>query len=214
MLDTRANFPGSNGPQPLENGHDPRLYLRTNDGRVLTPHQIFRGMHLGSFFTSLGVVNFNKGNAREMLRHVIREMPNLPGAEDFTPADAEDLIAETIDSEGEEVKPYAGHLYDPEGHILTCPNEAQIRFTRLEGRIFWPLFANPERVISNPTLLRRGWGYDGAKGDISLIKTHISHIREKLGKAGDQGKDQLIVKARPWLGYYLLSRADESRGKA
>jgi DNA-binding response OmpR family regulator len=42
------------------------------------------------------------------------------------------------------------------------------------------------------------WGYDS--GDASLLKTHICHIRQKLGLAAEQSGG---IKAVPGVGYSL-----------
>ena len=56
---------------------------------------------------------------------------------------------------------------------------------------------NPGRVIPYSRLVEYAWGYDG--GDASLLKTHISHIRTKLGLDTAQGG----IKAVAGVGYSL-----------
>jgi DNA-binding response OmpR family regulator len=59
-----------------------------------------------------------------------------------------------------------------------------IQLTPLEFRILYLLAMNEGRVIPYSRLVEYAWGYDG--GDASLLKTHICHIRKKLGLAVDQ----------------------------
>jgi DNA-binding response OmpR family regulator len=54
-----------------------------------------------------------------------------------------------------------------------------VQLTPLEFRILYLLAMNAGRVIPYSRLVEYAWGYDG--GDASLLKTHICHIRKKLG---------------------------------
>jgi DNA-binding response OmpR family regulator len=73
----------------------------------------------------------------------------------------------------------------------------RVQLTPLEFRILYLLAMNPGRVIPYSRLVEYAWGYDG--GDASLIKTHISHIRTKLGLNTAQGE----IKAVAGVGYSL-----------
>ncbi len=57
----------------------------------------------------------------------------------------------------------------------------QVQLTPLEFRILYILAMNEGRVIPYSRLVEYAWGYDG--GDSALLKTHICHIRKKLGAA-------------------------------
>jgi DNA-binding response OmpR family regulator len=54
-----------------------------------------------------------------------------------------------------------------------------IRFTPLQFRLLYMLVMNAGNVVPYTRLVEYGWGYDG--GDSLLLKTHICHIRKKLG---------------------------------
>jgi two-component system, OmpR family, response regulator MtrA len=54
-----------------------------------------------------------------------------------------------------------------------------IRFTPLQFRVLYMLMMNAGHVVSYSRLVEYGWGYDG--GDSLLLKTHVCHIRSKLG---------------------------------
>jgi DNA-binding response OmpR family regulator len=72
--------------------------------------------------------------------------------------------------------------------------------TPLEFRILHVLAINVGRVVTSARLVEHAWGYDG--GESSLLKTHVSHIRHKLGmRRGESG----YVKAVPWVGYSLTN---------
>jgi DNA-binding response OmpR family regulator len=54
-----------------------------------------------------------------------------------------------------------------------------VQLTPLEFRILYMLAMNEGQVIPYPRLVDYAWGFEG--GDASLLKTHICHIRQKLG---------------------------------
>jgi DNA-binding response OmpR family regulator len=54
----------------------------------------------------------------------------------------------------------------------------EIALTPLEFKLLHILAANAGRVVTASRLVDYAWGYDG--GHVSLLKTHISHIRKKL----------------------------------
>ena len=77
---------------------------------------------------------------------------------------------------------------------------APLDLTAIEFRVVFLLVANAGRVIPYARLVEYAWGYDG--GDASLLKTHVCHIREKLGmplgaKAG--------IKSVAGVGYKLVA---------
>ncbi len=80
----------------------------------------------------------------------------------------------------------------------TIKGDKSIQLTRLEFRILYLLGMNVGRVIPYSRMVEYAWGYDG--GDSSLLKTHICHIRQKLGlSAGRNGG----IRAIPGVGYSL-----------
>ncbi len=54
-----------------------------------------------------------------------------------------------------------------------------VQLTPLEFRILYMLAMNEGRVIPYSRLVEYVWGYDS--GDANLLKTHLCHIRKKLG---------------------------------
>jgi DNA-binding response OmpR family regulator len=73
-----------------------------------------------------------------------------------------------------------------------------VQLTPLEFRILYMLAMNEGRVIPYSRLVEYAWGYDS--GDANLLKTHICHIRKKLGlPTGQPGG----VRAVAGVGYRL-----------
>jgi DNA-binding response OmpR family regulator len=76
--------------------------------------------------------------------------------------------------------------------------DARLRMTRLETRILYYLVANAGRVLPTDRLIDLVWEYEG--GDAFSLKTHISHIRQKLGIAkGEAG----YISSVPQVGYTM-----------
>jgi DNA-binding response OmpR family regulator len=73
----------------------------------------------------------------------------------------------------------AGLSIDVDSHEIHRPNGELVRLTPIEFRILHALIMAAPRVVSNERLVDYAWNYYG--GDVSLLKTHISHIRRKLG---------------------------------
>ena len=77
-----------------------------------------------------------------------------------------------------------------------------VQLTPLEFRILYLLAMNAGRVIPYSRLVEYAWGYYGDYNtrDSSMLKTHISHIREKLNLRSDQKGG---IRAVPGVGYSL-----------
>ncbi len=76
--------------------------------------------------------------------------------------------------------------------------DKHLRMTRLETRILYFLVSNAGRVLPTERLIELVWNYEG--GDAFALKTHISHIRQKLGIAkGEPG----YIGSLPHVGYTL-----------
>ena len=75
----------------------------------------------------------------------------------------------------------------------------EIPLTPLEFKLLHILAANAGRVVTATRLVDYAWGYDG--GNVSLLKTHISHIRKKLDlPQTDLGDIRAVAK----VGYRLM----------
>ena len=92
----------------------------------------------------------------------------------------------------------AGDLVlDLQSHEATKGGRA-VQLTPLEFKILYMLALNEGRVIPYSRLVEYAWGFDG--GDANLLKTHISHIRDKLGlDAGQSG----AIRAVAGVGYSM-----------
>jgi DNA-binding response OmpR family regulator len=80
-----------------------------------------------------------------------------------------------------------------------------VRLTPLEFRLLYILASNEGRVVRSERLVEYAWGHD--EGDAGLLKSHMSHIRQKLGMRPDQGP---YIRNVPWVGY-SLSHAEPAR---
>jgi DNA-binding response OmpR family regulator len=85
---------------------------------------------------------------------------------------------------------------DPDTWSATC-GDRRLSLTRLEFRILYCLASHAGRVTPSDRLLRFVWRDEG--GDVNVLKTHISHVRQKLSAAGVQ----IQINAIPGIGYML-----------
>jgi DNA-binding response OmpR family regulator len=90
-----------------------------------------------------------------------------------------------------------GLLLDVESHEV-WHGDRQIQLTPIEFKLLHILCLNQGRVVSSSRLVDFAWGYDG--GDVSLLKTHLSHIRGKLRLPQE---DIGNIRAVPRVGYRL-----------
>jgi DNA-binding response OmpR family regulator len=88
-----------------------------------------------------------------------------------------------------------------------CVENEPVRMTRLETRILYFLVTNAGRVLPTDRIIELVWNYDG--GDSFALKTHISHIRQKLGvNKGQPG----YISSTPNVGYRLELAAPTPAG--
>jgi DNA-binding response OmpR family regulator len=86
---------------------------------------------------------------------------------------------------------------DVESHEVTRDGTT-IRMTPIEFRILYTLMLNAGRVVASSRLIENTWGFDG--GDTNMLKTHICHVRKKLGRApGTSG----YIKGMTGVGYIM-----------
>jgi DNA-binding response OmpR family regulator len=89
---------------------------------------------------------------------------------------------------------------DLQSHEVTKAG-APVQLTPLEFRILYLLAMNEGRVIPYSRLVEYAWGYYD-EDNSSLLKTHICHLRKKLGLAASKGHGGAI-KAILGVGYSL-----------
>lgn len=92
-------------------------------------------------------------------------------------------------------------VLDAESHEVFRSGQ-QVQLTPREFLILHLLASNLGRVVSTSRLVDYAWGYNG--GDPSLLKTHISHIRTKLGLPAKGPGGITVV---PTVGYRLSGPA-------
>ncbi len=88
-------------------------------------------------------------------------------------------------------------VLDAESHDVRL-DDRPIQLTPIEFRLLYILAAYNGRVVSTSRLVDYAWGYDG--GDVSLLKTHVSHLRKKLDLPQEAIGE---IRAIPRVGYRL-----------
>ncbi len=85
------------------------------------------------------------------------------------------------------------------------------RLTPTEGKLLHFLATNANDVCTSGQIVTHVWGY-GGDGDVSLIKAHIRHLRQKIER--DPGKPSYILTV-PGVGYTMVLRsaAEEQEAK-
>ena len=91
-------------------------------------------------------------------------------------------------------------VLDLQSHEVT-KGGGPVQLTPLEFRVLYLLAVNEGRVIPYSRLVEYAWGYYD-EDNSSLLKTHICHIRKKLGLATSRGSAGAI-KAVLGVGYTL-----------
>ena len=91
-------------------------------------------------------------------------------------------------------------MLDLQSHEVTKGGDP-VQLTPLEFRVLYLLAVNEGRVIPYSRLVEYAWGYYD-EDNSSLLKTHICHIRKKLGLATSRGSAGAI-KAVLGVGYTL-----------
>jgi DNA-binding response OmpR family regulator len=100
----------------------------------------------------------------------------------------------------------AGDLVlDLQAHQVTIADKL-VQLTRLEFRILHLLALNEGQVLPYSRLVEYIWGYP-SEGHPTLLKTHVTHIRQKLQWATSGGRGQGRITAVPGVGYRLARSA-------
>lgn len=92
-------------------------------------------------------------------------------------------------------------LLDIDSHEVRRADRV-IHLTPTEFRLLHILALNAGRVVSGARLVEFAWGYD--ESDVLLLKTHICHIRSKLGLKRGRPGDIVSI---PGVGYRLTLEA-------
>jgi DNA-binding response OmpR family regulator len=88
-----------------------------------------------------------------------------------------------------------------QSYEVTRAGGAPIQLTPLEFRILSMLAMNEGQIIPYARLVDYAWGYEG--GDASLLKTHICHVRRKLGLPLE---GEGAIRSLATVGYSLVKR--------
>jgi len=89
-------------------------------------------------------------------------------------------------------------------------SERPVRLTRLEFRLLQCLLANSGRVATVERLLQFAWTSD--RGDLNVLKTHISHLRRKL--SAPAGEPEVVIENVPGIGYRLVTAPRDADAEA
>src|SRR5437763_6059641 len=81
------------------------------------------------------------------------------------------------------------------------------RLTPTEGKLLYFLATNANDVCTSEQIVTHVWGY-GGEGDVSLIKAHIRHLRQKIEP--DPAKPYYIHTV-PRVGYTMVRRSAEEQ---
>src|SRR6266516_3893714 len=84
------------------------------------------------------------------------------------------------------------------------------RLTPTEGKLLHFLATNANDVCTSRQIVTHVWGY-GGEGDVSLIKAHIRHLRQKIEH--DPAKPRYILTV-PGVGYTMVRRSAEEEQEA
>ena len=89
-------------------------------------------------------------------------------------------------------------VLDLESHEATKAGKP-VHLTPLEFRILYILAMNEGRVIPHERLVDYAWGYEGGRS--SLLKAHISHLRNKVSLAPGRNGG---IRSVSGVGYSLM----------
>ncbi|MBV9597603.1 MAG: winged helix-turn-helix transcriptional regulator [Chloroflexi bacterium] len=92
---------------------------------------------------------------------------------------------------------------DPDWHAVSRGGR-QITLTRIQFQLLALLAKHVNQVVGYDELVAEAWGHADEQSPSSLVKSHISRLRRKLGLAR---LGPLVIKASPGQGYMLRLRA-------
>jgi DNA-binding response OmpR family regulator len=97
-----------------------------------------------------------------------------------------------------------GAVFDAELNELVG-HDMRVKLTPTESRILHLLFLHEGQVLSAERIMERIWGYD-SESDVNVIKTHIRHLREKIGSLPNSPSP---IRTLPGVGY-VVNQTDEN----
>lgn len=96
-------------------------------------------------------------------------------------------------------------VFEAELNEIVAPDNARVKLTPTESRILHLLFLHEGQVLSAERIMERIWGYD-SESDVNVIKTHIRHLREKIGSLPHSPQP---IRTLPGVGY-MVNQIDGS----
>lgn len=100
----------------------------------------------------------------------------------------------------------AAAVFDANVNELVGMDDTRIKLTPTESRILHLLCVHEGQVLSSGQIFELVWGY-GSKSDTNVIKTHIRHLREKIGCLPGMSE---VIATLPARGYVIRQAAAES----
>ncbi|HZS87914.1 MAG TPA: response regulator transcription factor [Chloroflexota bacterium] len=97
-----------------------------------------------------------------------------------------------------------GNIFDAELNEIVAPDQTRVKLTPTESRILHLLYLHEGQVLSAERIMDRIWGYD-TDSDVNVIKTHIRHLREKIGSLPNHPQP---IRTLPGVGY-VVNQTDE-----
>lgn len=91
-----------------------------------------------------------------------------------------------------------GAIFDAAVHAIVSDGQC-VTLTPTESRILHLLAAHAGHALSAERIWERIWGYD-SESDVNVIKTHIRHLRAKIGRLPG---DPQPIRTVPGVGYVV-----------
>jgi DNA-binding response OmpR family regulator len=107
-----------------------------------------------------------------------------------------------LDGEYDRVVRIADLELDPEWHAVSRGGQP-ITLTRIQFQLLAVLAEHVNDVVDYDVLVAEAWGHPDEDSPASLVKSHISRLRRKLGLGP---LDTLAIKSCPGRGYMLRLR--------
>ncbi len=126
------------------------------------------------------------------LRRILENAASERGFSGLSAAIWDDLVTDETgrnrEREGVSLVSHGRFSYNPELRQVATPYyQTPVELRPIEGRLFNALISNAPRFVTYGRLVEFGWD-DGDNGSQYLLRTHLSHIRKKIGDIPQGGR--------------------------